>query len=423
MTQPEVQPAGRPLRILLLTQFYSPEPLPKMPSLAKELARRGHTVTVLTGFPNYPTGKLYPGYQVRLLASEEMEGVRVLRLPLYPDHSRSAVRRSANYLSFATAATVLGPLFAPPADLIWTCPPMTVGIPAWWLGVLKRAPFVYEVQDMWPETVSATGMMSNGMALGMLGSLARFVYRRAAAITVVSPGFRSNLIAKGVPPQKVHLIPNWADDDLYYPLPPDPKLAEELGLNGRFNVMFAGNLGAAQGLEHVLAAAARLRDLPAVQFVIAGSGLAEAALRAQAQVDGLANVRFLGQHPASRMAHIFVLADVLLVHLKRDPLFDITIPSKTLSYLACGRPIVSATSGDAADVVREAGAGVVCPPEDAAALAQAVRGLYAMSPEQRRELGEAGRRAYLQGYTRKVLVDRYEGLFYELAGAHSGPDV
>lgn len=416
MNQPQGQSAGRPLRILLLTQFYSPEPLPKMPSLAKELARRGHTVTVLTGLPNYPTGKLYPGYHLDLPTSEKMDGVQVLRLPLYPDHSRSAVRRSLNYLTFAASATSLGPVFAPGVDLIWTCPPMTLGIPAWWLGLWKRAPFVYEVQDMWPETVSATGMLSNGLMLGMLGSLARFVYRRAAAITVVSPGFRSNLIVKGVPPQKIHLIPNWADDDLYYPLPPDPKLAQELGLNGRFNVMFAGNLGAAQGLEHVLAAAAQLRDLPAVQFVIVGSGLAEGVLRAQAESEGLTNVRFLGQQPASRMVNFFALADALLVHLRRDPLFDITIPSKTLSYLACGRPILSATSGDAADVVRQAGAGVVCPPEDAEALARAVRELYRMPAEQRRQLGDAGRQAYLQNYTRKVLVDRYEALFCSLVG-------
>ncbi|MGH9603531.1 MAG: glycosyltransferase family 4 protein, partial [Terriglobales bacterium] len=371
MVHAEERPASRPLRILLLSQFYSPEPLYKMPSLAQELARRGHTVTVLTGFPNYPTGKLYPGYRVSMLASEEQEGVRVLRVPLYPDHSRSTVLRSANYLSFAASATLLGPVFAPSTDLIWTCPPMTVGIPAWWLGLLAHVPFVYEVQDMWPETVAATAMLSNGLALGVLASLARFVYRRAAAVTVVSPGFRENLIAKGVPPHKVHLIPNWADDDLYHPLSPDLKLAEEFGLNGRFNVMFAGNLGAAQGLEHVLAAAARLRDLPEIQFVIVGSGLAEPALRAQAEAEGLASVRFLGQHPATRMVHFLALADVLLVHLRRDPLFDITIPSKTLAYLACGRPILSATSGDAADVVREAGAGLVCPPEDAEALAQA----------------------------------------------------
>jgi glycosyltransferase involved in cell wall biosynthesis len=263
-------------------------------------------------------------------------------------------------------------------------------------------------------------MLSNGIAMGMLRGLASFVYRRAAAITVVSPGFRTNLIGKGVPAHKVHVIPNWADDDLYHPVSPDPQLAEELGLNGRFNVMFAGNLGAAQGLEHVLAAAGLLRDLPEVQFVIAGSGHAEGALRTRAQTEGLANVRFLGQQPAARMVHFFALADALLVHLRRDPLFDITIPSKTLAYLASGRPILSATSGDAADVVREAGAGVVCPPEDAAALAKAVRELYGMSPEQRQVLGEAGRKAYLENYTRQVLVDRYEALFYSLLGRTAG---
>lgn len=409
MPEPNRQSDQR-LRILILSQYYAPEPLFKMPSLARELARRGHHVTVITGFPNYPTGVLYPGYHLRWRHWDEDDGIRLLRLPLYLDHSRSTWRRSLNYLSFAASASTLGAAFCPPADILWTCPPLSLGVPAWWLSRLKRIPFVYEVQDMWPETVAATGMMSSPLALGTLGRLAHFVYRTAAGIVVVSPGFRRYLIAKGVPDAKIEVIPNWADEDLYAPVPQDSVLGNQFGLQGRFNVIYGGNLGAAQSLENVLAAAALLNDLPRVQFVLIGGGMEEAALRRRAAELRLTNVRFVAQQPAERMPHFFAWADVLLAHLKRHPLFEITIPGKTLSYLASGRPVLSATVGDAADVVREAGAGRVCPPEDPGALAQSVRELYALSAAEREALGQAGRHAFLRNFTRKVLLDRYETL-------------
>ncbi len=411
--------SGR-LRVLLLSQFYHPEPLFKMSSLAEGLAQRGHQVTVVTGYPNYPTGKIYPGFSIHWCQWEEQASVRILRLPLYPDHSRSVMRRSLNYLSFAASASLLGPTQAPPADILWTCPPLTMGIPAWWIAGRQRIPFVYEVQDMWPETVAATGMLSNGLALGLLGRLAQFVYRRAAAITAVSPGFKRNLIAKGVPASKIHVIPNWADEDLYQPVAPDPALAEAYGLKDRFNVLYGGNLGAAQAMENVLGAAALLGDLPRVQFVLVGGGMEEAALRRQAAELRLTNVRFVEQQPAERMASFFAWADVLLAHLRPHPLFDMTIPSKIISYLACGRPILSVTAGDASDVVRQADAGLACVPGDPARLAQAVREMYALPAERRDEMATAGRRAYLEQFTRGVLVDRYEVLLGELVASHRG---
>ena len=404
------------MRILLLSQLYAPEPDLKVHPLAADLARRGHAVTAITGFPNYPQGRLYDGYRLRPWQWEERQGVRVLRLPLYPDHSRSPVRRSLNYLSFAASASLLGPLLCGPLDAIWVyCPPLTVGVPAWWTGLLRRAPFIFNIHDMWPETLLATGMVRSPQLLGALGALARFVYRRAAAITVVSPGFKRNLVEKGVPPGKIHVIPNWADEEVYRPVPADPALAAQCGMAGRFNVVFAGNMGLAQGLETVLEAAALLRDLPRVQFVLIGDGVAAAELAARAGEQGLANVRFLPRQPAGRMPQYYALADVLLVHLKRDPLFEITIPSKTLAYLACGRPILCAVAGDGAEVVESVGAGLVCPPQEATALAQAVRELYAMPAPRRERMGQAGRQAFLAGYTRRALVDRYEALLLQVA--------
>lgn len=405
------------MRVLTLSQWYIPEPDIKIHLLAKGLVERGHQVTTITGVPNYPQGRIYPGYHQRPWQWEEMDGVRVLRLPLYPDHSYSAVRRSLTYLSFATSASVLGPVLCGPADVMWVYhPPLTVGIPAWWIGLLRQVPFVYEIQDMWPETVAASGMMSSERAMAWLSRLAQFVYRQAAAITVISPGFKRNLITKGVPTEKIHVIPNWADEEIYRPVLRDEALAAEHGLAGRFNVIYGGSMGAAQGLHNVIEAATLLRDLPEVQFVFIGDGVDQDVLRQVVRERGLDNVRFLGRQPAKEMPRFFALADVLLVHLKSDPLFEITIPGKTIAYLACGRPILCVVEGDAANVVRDAGAGLVCPPEDPAALAQAVRHLLTMPAEQREVMGQAGRRAFLANYTRRILVDRYEALFKEVAG-------
>lgn len=408
------------MRILLLSQWYAPEPDFKVQFLAKDLMARGHRVEVLTGFPNYPQGQIYSGYRQRLWQRQQVDGVPVLRVALYPDHSRSSVRRSLNYLSFAVSASVWGPWLSRSADAMWVySAPLTTGIPAWVIGTLRRIPFVFNIHDLWPETLSATGLVGSGRVTRSLDQLARFIYRRAAAITVVSPGFQRNLIAKGVPAEKVHLVPNWADETIYRPVEPDPALAAQHGLAGRFNVMFAGNMGAAQDMDNVLAAAALLRDVPAVQFVLVGDGIDADRIRAAAAQSGLENVRFIARQPAEQMPGLFALADVLLVHLKRDPLFEITIPSKVAAYLACGRPILCNVLGDAADVVRDAGAGLLCPPQDPAALAAAVLEFYQMPRCAREAMGQSGRRAYLATYTRHELVSRYEALLAAAAASRS----
>ena len=348
-----------------------------------------------------------------------MDGVRVFRVPLYPSHDLSAVQRSMNYLSFAASATLLGPALAGPADVMWVYhPPLTVGIPACWMSLLRRVPFVFGIQDMWPETLSATGMVSSNQLIKLMGRLTRFIYTRAAAITVVSPGFKRNLVGKGVPADKIHIIPNWADEDVYHPLLPDPNLAQEYGLAGRFNIMCGGNLGAAQGMGNVVKAAQMLDDLPAVQFVLIGDGVEETQLREELGRRQLRNVRFLGRQPVRDMPRFFALANALLIHLTRDPLFEITIPGKTMAYLACGKPIICSAAGDVAQVVREAGAGLVCAPEDPRALARTVRELYNMGPRDRESMGQRGRTTFLTHYTREVLVDRYESLFHQIVAQH-----
>ena len=404
------------MKVLTLSQYHWPEPASRMHLLGAGLVQLGHSVTSVTGFPNYPEGRIYRGYRQRLWLREKVDGIRLLRLPLYPDHSGSASKRAINYLSFAASASLLGPLLCGTADVMWVYhPPLTVAIPACSISSLRGIPFVYEIQDMWPETLASTGMVRSPGVLKLISALARFVYRRASAINVISPGFKRNLVNKGVPESKIHVMPNWADEEIYRPVPFDEALAAEHGLSGRFNVMFAGNLGPAQALDNVLNAAERLSGIAGIQFVLIGSGVDRTKLESAARDRRLSNIRFIDRQPEAKMPEWFALANVLLVHLKRDPLFEITIPSKTISYLACGRPILASIAGDGAEVVQTAGAGLVCEPEDPEALAESVRRFYEMPPQQRQAMGDAGRSAFLRHYTRKVLLRRYEDLFLSVS--------
>jgi glycosyltransferase involved in cell wall biosynthesis len=294
-------------------------------------------------------------------------------------------------------------------------PPLTIGLPAVALSKLWRAPMIYRIVDMWPETLQATGMVSSTRALDLINDLGRFVYRHASEISVISPGFRTNLIQKGVPPQKIQVVPDWVDSDLYYPAEPDPVQAQELGLAGRFNVMFAGNIGAAQGLDTVLEAAVLTQQVENLQYVFVGDGVDLQRLQDLARERNIANVRFLGRYPVAAMSGLYAHADVLLVHLRDDSLFRITIPHKIYAYLASGKPILVAVRGDASDVVAEAGAGMACNPEDAQALAAAVCEFVAMPREKRDEMAAAGLRAARERYSRLQSIRKFEQRMIDLA--------
>lgn len=376
----------------------------------------GHEVQVLTGFPNYPSGALYPGYRLRLCQRETVGGIPVTRVALYPEHSRSAIKRALNYVSFAASATILGPWLMRRPDVIFVfSTPYTIGIPARWMSLLWRAPFVFNVQDLWPETLGATGMLHNRHALAFVGWFADWIYRRAAAIIVISPGFRQNLVKKGVPETKIHVVSNWVDIDHYCPVAADTGLGAHLNLDGRFNVMFAGGMGKAQGLDTVMRAAELLRSNSRIQFVFVGSGVEAPHLRAMAANLGLDNVRFLGQYPEASMPAILALADVMLVHLRDDPLFRITVPHKIFTYAASGKPILCAVSGDAAELVKAIGGGLACPPGDPTALAAAVQEFYELPEQDRRDMGERGRKAAVELYSQPVLVAQIANILEAVA--------
>jgi glycosyltransferase involved in cell wall biosynthesis len=374
--------------------------------MTESLVDMGHEVTVLTGFPNWPTGKIYPGYRLRLIQRETVNGVRIIRIPLYPNHSGNALKRAANFLSFALSATILGPFIVPRVDVMHVIhPPITVGFPAWVISRLRDFPFTMEIQDMWPENLRSTGMVRNEYALSAVGVFARWVYSQAAFVRVISPGFRLNLLDKGVPNKKIRVISNWVDTEYYRPIAKSPEILNQFGMQGRFNILYAGTIGLAQGLEVVLDAAALLqRSLPDAQFVLAGGGIECERLRAEAATRKLTNVRFLGQLPGDQMPSLYGCADVLMLHLRADPLFAITIPHKVFTYLSAAKPILIGGEGDAASLVTETNAGIAVQPGDPEALASAVAKLRAMSPEERETMGNNGRVAACQSYNRAHLV-------------------
>jgi len=265
-------------------------------------------------------------------------------------------------------------------------------------------------------------MVKSPRALAWVGRFARGVYARARALIVISPGFRQNLLEKGVAPEKIHVISNWVDQAVYRPEERDPGLSDALKLTGRFNVMFAGNMGEAQGLETVLEAAALLRDLDDVQFVLVGGGIAVPRLQEIVRERELTNVRFLGRFPIQQMPGLYALADALLIHLKDDPLFRITIPHKTFAYMASGKPVLAAMAGDAADIVSGAEAGLTCPPENAGALADTVRRLRGLSDAERRRMAQNGLDTIRDAYSRDLLAGQIEGLLKAITavGPHAG---
>ena len=401
------------MKILFLTQWFEPEATLKGLKFAKELVSRGHEVHVLTGFPNYPGGKVYPGYKIRLWDYEVMDGIPVHRVALYPSHDKSAIGRVFNYVSFSLSAAFLGPFLVPKVDVVYVYhPPATVGLPAMVLKFLRRVPFVYDIQDFWPDTLAVTGMFNSQLGLKIIGKWCDLIYRSASKIVVLSPGFKEKLVGLRVPRDKVEVIYNWTNEETVVSADRDAALARELGMTDRFNVVFAGNMGLGQALDAVLDAAEMLKETePKIQFVFLGGGVDEPRLRTRALEMKLDNVRFLPRRPLSKMPELLALADVLLVHLKDEPLFSITIPSKTQAYLYAGKPILMAVRGDAARLVEDAGAGIACEPEDSDEIAETIHKMFRMQPEQLAQMGQNGKLYYEVDLSFQVGAGRFENAF------------
>jgi glycosyltransferase involved in cell wall biosynthesis len=384
------------MKILILTQYFWPESF-GITALARSMHARGVEVTVLTGQPNYPGGVVFDGYAAWRVCRECFDGIEIVRVPIFPRGIKSGVRLAANYLSFIVSACFIAPWMLRgrqfDAVFVYAPSPLLQALPAVWLSWLKRAPLVVWVQDLWPESLSATGFVKKKVVLDLVASAVRYIYRRSDLILIPSEGFRTPIRRLMGNADRIIYYPNaFVDESGSASLSPDLNALVEAIAEGP-SVVFAGNLGTAQALETLLGAAERVAALqPDIRFFIVGSGSLSGWLASEIEKHKLANVFLPGRFPPQAMAPIYTAASVLLVSLRDEPIFAMTIPSKIQGYLAAGKPVIACLNGEGARIVVEAEAGIACPAGDDEALAAAVIHVCGLDDDARRKMGENGRR-------------------------------
>ncbi|HCS61362.1 MAG TPA: hypothetical protein DIW46_08205 [Microbacterium sp.] len=412
-----------PMRIGIFTQWYDPEPGPAalMGVLARELVARGHDVYVLTGFPNYPSGRIAPGYRQRIVHRELKDGVRVTRVPIYPSHNGSAFKRLINYVSFGVSATLLGVPRLPKLDAVWVnFSPITLSMPLRWQQLRSSTPTVCEVADLWPDTLLVAGL--NGSKL--LARASRFlkrwcfsVYRAADAVVYISPGVGNVLESRGVNPARLHYIPKPANEQRSSDTD-GGDLRASLGLpKNRIVLLYAGALGEAQGLDTLIDACALRPDLP-LEVLIAGSGVDEESLRRKAVELGRSNITFLGRIDETKMRSLYEAADACYLSLSAHVLSKITMPSKTQAILYSGKPVLCAAEGDVAELIEGQGVGLTADPGDVMSIAAALDELCGLGRTALAAMGERAAALYEEEFSARRLGDRAEGLLREVTGAH-----
>jgi glycosyltransferase involved in cell wall biosynthesis len=407
------------MRILVVSHYFPPEvgaPQVRLSTLARTWAADGDTVTVLTGMPNYPTGVVSPPYRGAIRRLERRDGYRVVRTWLYAVPNTGIARRTLGHLSFMISSVLLGCRVCGPADVVVVSSPTFFSIgSAWLLARVKRARFVIDVRDLWPAIFVQLGVLTNRKLIRLLERFELAAYSAADAVGVVSDGFRANLIDRGVPAGKVHTIRNGVNLELFgRATSADPVMRARLGArDDDCLVLYAGTHGISQALPVLADAAARLVGEP-VHFAFVGEGAEKPLLRRKVEELGLRNVTFLPSVPHQEMPDLLAAADICLVPLRNVPLFSTFIPSKMFEYLAAEKAVVASVTGEAAQILSEAGA-VVVPPEDSAELAEAIAKLAA-NPERRRAMGQQGRSHVERFFDRAELARQYRKVLAEPGG-------
>lgn len=408
-------------RLLVVTQYYWPESFTITDEVAR-LAARGFRITVLTGQPNYPSGAVFPGYSAASVRRDKVAGIDVLRVPLLPRGSGSGLRLGLNYLSFILTACLIGPFLlrgrAFDTVFVFAPSPLLQAIPGVLLSRLKRARLVVWVQDLWPESLSATGFVTNRGVLAIVRSVVRWIYRNCARILVQSEAFRAPVAALAPPDAAIHCVPNSVQATPADAIPSEPARALADRVASGFSVVFAGNLGHAQALDTLLDALELLRDLPGLRVFLVGSGSLDQWLREERDRRHLDMLDLPGRFAPADMPAILSRASALLVSLRREPIFAYTVPSKLQTYLSTGRPILASLDGEGARILAESGAGLASPAGDALALAASIRQLAAMPPDRREQMGLSGRRYFDIHFT----PDRITGLLEGHLAAPRRPD-
>jgi len=399
-------------------------PAARAAELAQHWAAAGHEVSVLTGFPNHPTGVVpaeWRGRLRRLVYHERIfpssnspaqnGSVDVFRTWLWPLPNRKAHERMRNYASFCVSAALRGLAIPRPDVIIASSPQLLVGLSGWWIAFVRQIPFVFEVRDLWPESLTAVGIGDeNSLLHRALSTVAEFLYKRSDRIVVVTPAFQEHLMRHWrVPAEKIAVVENGVETDLFVPAPPaaNHALRRELAVEGKFLVCYIGTMGMAHGLETLLEAAHQLQRQSAnVQFLLVGEGAEKERIKGLAQSRGLSNLRFLDQQPRERIPAFISASDACLVLLKKTDVFKTVIPTKMLEFMSCARPVILGVDGQARQIVEDAGAGLVIEPENAAALVNAITQLSA-NRELGTALGQKGREYILRNFSRDYTAGKY----------------
>jgi len=383
------------MRILFLTDNFPPEtnaPATRTFEHARRWVRAGARVTVITTAPNFPAGKLMPGYRNRLLQREQLAGIETIRVWSYITANQGFARRTLDFLSFMVSGFIAGLFVRKPDVIVCTSPQFFTACAAYMLSVVRRRPFVFELRDLWPDSILAVGAMRPSKSTAALKRLEYFLYRRAARIVSVTHSFKSVLSENGIPPEKIAVVRNGADLKAFAPGPKPAGLVGRHGLQGKFVAAYIGTVGMAHGLGALLDAAERLRrEEPRIVFLVVGEGAERAALERQSAARGLDNVRFVGPVGKEEVADYWRLADAALVLLLDRPVFRHVLPSKMFEAMATARPVVLGVLGESAELLKAADAGVLVQPESAGGLADAIARL-SRNPQWAAELGHNGRR-------------------------------
>ena len=410
------------MRILFFSHYFPPEgnaPASRTYAHCRRWVAAGHEVTVVTSAPNHPRGVLYPGYRNRLRHLEDWDGIRVVRVMTFLAANAGTWRRSLNYVSYMVSAVVFGCLERRADVVVATSPQFLCG----WAGVLvsklRRSPFILEIRDLWPESIAAVGAIRSRIVIGLLAKLELAMYRSARRIVTVGEGYRQRLLERGADGRRVSVVMNGVDDELFSPRDRDERLAERVGLAGRFVVAYCGVIGMAHGLEVVLRAASDLRAKPGgrrIAFLLVGDGACYDDLRELSERDGLDNVVFTGNVAKACVPGLIALSDVCLVHLRASDTFTSVMPSKIFEAAAMAKPVILGVRGFAAEFVAKAGCGLCIEPENERELVEAVLRLSADSALCER-LGQAGRDYVTGHFSRDELARDYLDVIQQTVAA------
>jgi glycosyltransferase involved in cell wall biosynthesis len=404
------------MRILFITQYCYPEPDFKQLYFAKELSKKGHVIEILTGYPNYPTGKVHAGYKNNWVKTEIIDGIKITRVPLYAYHGSSKVKRVINYFSFAVSSIFFGFFKVSRPDIIYAYhSPATIAIPAIFYKLIFRRKILYDINDFWPDTLLSTGMVKNKLILKLVSIYCRLTYKFFDQINVVSVGYKKRLMEEGVEEKKISLIYNW---------PPPIKYDKEStyyeyieNFKNNFTILYAGNVGKAQNMQTLIEVAKEIQlnssDLK-IRFILIGSGNEKPFISKLVNENNLTNVILIDLVPINEIGSFLEKADCLFLHLKKDKLFEITIPSKLFAYMSMGKPILSGVDGETNEIVYRSNSGFIFNSCDHVDLLNAIKKIRSLNTEKLNELGENGKSYFINNFSFIKGVDSFDKLFNKM---------